>query len=191
MSVHFSGQVSVFHDRRLPEAAAPAGYAALIGAYNLPVPVPRILCAIGSKHRIIERDGWRIYTEAAVSGTLVVQIAERDSDRDEEVLEAATGFLLPMALLTPLMSVVAWLVLRWRNPRDAREPKDEREKLIDLKAQRIAYYALAAGSMMAVFVTLHVAGAGPVAVGMAVFMAFVLSQVIKHAARIVYYRRGS
>jgi len=90
-----------------------------------------------------------------------------------------------------LIEVIAWLVLRWRNPRDAREPKDEREKLIDLKAQRIAYYALAAGSMVAVFVTLHVAGAGPVAVGMAVFMALVLSQVTKHAARIVYYRRGS
>lgn len=90
-----------------------------------------------------------------------------------------------------LIEVIAWLVLRWRNPRDAREPKDEREKLIDLKAQRIAYYALAAGSMVAVFVTLHMAGAGPVAVGMAVFMALVLSQVIKHAARIVYYRRGS
>lgn len=90
-----------------------------------------------------------------------------------------------------LIEVVAWVVLRWRNPRDAREPRDERERLIDLKAMRIAYYVLATGSMVAIFVTLHLAGTGPVAVGMAVFMAFVLSQVAKHAARIVYYRRGS
>ena len=103
------------------------------------------------------------------------------------VLHAMAASLLAYLLI----EVVAWMVLRWRYPRDAREPKDEREKLIDLKAQRIAYYALAAGSMVAVFVTLHVAGAGPVAVGMSVFMALVLSQVIKHAARIVYYRRGS
>ncbi|MBV9246182.1 MAG: hypothetical protein JO366_15360 [Methylobacteriaceae bacterium] len=39
VSVQFSGPVSVFHDRRLPEAAAPVGYAALIDAYKLPVPI--------------------------------------------------------------------------------------------------------------------------------------------------------
>ena len=89
-----------------------------------------------------------------------------------------------------LIELTAWLVLRWRHPRDAREPKDERERLIDLKAIRIAYYALATGSLLAIFVTLHLAHNGPVAVGMSVFLAFVLSQVVKHAARIVYYRRG-
>jgi hypothetical protein len=57
VSAQFSGPVNVFHDRRLP---APAGYAALIDAYKLPVPVPRTLSAIGTKHRIIERDRWRI-----------------------------------------------------------------------------------------------------------------------------------
>jgi hypothetical protein len=62
VSVQFSGSVSVFHDRRLPAAAVPAGYAALIDAYKLPVPVLRTLSAIGTRHRIIEQDGWRIYT---------------------------------------------------------------------------------------------------------------------------------
>lgn len=89
-----------------------------------------------------------------------------------------------------LIELAAWLVLRWRYPRDAREPKDEREKLIDLKALRVAYYALAAGALAAVFVTLHVVGAGPGTLGTAVFVAFLLSQVVKHAARIVCYRRG-
>jgi hypothetical protein len=52
MARDFSGPVSVFRDRRLPEAATPAGYAALIHAYDLAVPVPRVLCAIGtSDHR--------------------------------------------------------------------------------------------------------------------------------------------
>src|SRR5258708_2013746 len=58
----FSGPVSVFRDRRLPETPTPAGYAALIQAYDLAVPVPRILCAIGTRHRIIEEAGWRLYT---------------------------------------------------------------------------------------------------------------------------------
>jgi hypothetical protein len=53
----------VFHDRRLPETAVTTGgYAALIDAYKLSVPVPRTFPAIGTKHRIVEQGGWRIYT---------------------------------------------------------------------------------------------------------------------------------
>lgn len=37
----FSGPVTVFHERRLPEAATPAGYSALIDAYRLEAPLPR------------------------------------------------------------------------------------------------------------------------------------------------------
>jgi Fic family protein len=58
----FSGPITVFHDRRLPEKAAPAGYAALIDAFKLKVPLPRTLSAIGERHRIIEAGGWRILT---------------------------------------------------------------------------------------------------------------------------------
>jgi hypothetical protein len=58
----FSGPVSVFHELPLPERATPAGYAALVDAYDLAVPLPRTLCAIGEHHRIKEEAGWRILT---------------------------------------------------------------------------------------------------------------------------------
>ncbi len=58
----FSGAVTVFHDRRLPEEAQPVGYAALIDAYGLSVPVPLTLAAIGKHHKIYEAEDWRIYT---------------------------------------------------------------------------------------------------------------------------------
>lgn len=54
--------VPVFHDRWLPERAAPAGYAALIEAYNLDVPLPVRMAAISNKHKQYEKDGWAIYT---------------------------------------------------------------------------------------------------------------------------------
>jgi hypothetical protein len=81
----FSGSVSVIHDRRLPETATPAGYAALIDAYGLPVPVPRTLSAIGTKHRIIEEGGWRIYTprhapEATLEGHLTFALKNEALD---------------------------------------------------------------------------------------------------------------
>ncbi|WP_299717378.1 Fic family protein [Tardiphaga sp.] len=85
MSVQFSGSVSVFQDRRLPEAAVPAGYAALIDAYKLSVPVPRTLSAIGTKHRIIQQKGWRIYTprhapEASLEGHLTFALKNEGLD---------------------------------------------------------------------------------------------------------------
>ena len=58
----FSGPVTVFQERRLPEKATPAGYAALIEAYGLKVPLPRILAAIGERHRIRNEGGWHILT---------------------------------------------------------------------------------------------------------------------------------
>jgi hypothetical protein len=58
----FSGPVTVFQERALPERATPAGYAALIGAHDLRVPLPRTLFAIGERHRIRNEAGWRILT---------------------------------------------------------------------------------------------------------------------------------
>ena len=58
----FSGPVTVFQEKRLPERATPAGYSALIGAFDLQVPLPRTLSAIGERHRITEEGGWRIMT---------------------------------------------------------------------------------------------------------------------------------
>lgn len=58
----FSGPVTTFQERRLPEKATPSGYSALIGAHDLAVPLPRTLSAIGERHRIIEESGWRIMT---------------------------------------------------------------------------------------------------------------------------------
>src|SRR5437870_11661590 len=58
----FSGPVTVFQERRLPGQGTPAGYAALIDAHGLAVPLPRQLAAIGTRHRMIETPAWRIFT---------------------------------------------------------------------------------------------------------------------------------
>ncbi len=49
--------------RALPETDARlAGYAYLINNYELGVPVPAILSAIGKKHTEYETDNWRVFT---------------------------------------------------------------------------------------------------------------------------------
>ncbi|WP_332680948.1 Fic family protein [Bosea sp. (in: a-proteobacteria)] len=67
--------MTAFHGRRLPEAATPVGYAALIDAYDLSVPIPLTLAAIGPRHKLYQSDGWSLYTprhapEADLAGHL-------------------------------------------------------------------------------------------------------------------------
>lgn len=59
----FGERVSIFHSfPLLPEGYALAGYSALIQAHELKVPLPDSLAAIGTKHRLIDQGGWRLYT---------------------------------------------------------------------------------------------------------------------------------
>jgi hypothetical protein len=59
---HFSGPITNFHGLALPERATPAGYAALVDAYRLQVPLPRTLFATSEHHRTRSEGGWRILT---------------------------------------------------------------------------------------------------------------------------------
>jgi hypothetical protein len=54
--------VTAFRGRLLPEPGVLVGYAALIEAYGLAVPLPRQLHAIGRRHRTLTGDGWRLLT---------------------------------------------------------------------------------------------------------------------------------
>jgi len=58
----FSQPVTVFQELHLPEAAILSGYAALIARYNLKVPLPSRLCAIGPKHKNYEQGQWRLFS---------------------------------------------------------------------------------------------------------------------------------
>lgn len=62
MSQTFIGATTTYRDLRLPERAIPVGYAALVDAYQLDVPLPRELCAIGPRHKVYDAEGWRIFT---------------------------------------------------------------------------------------------------------------------------------
>jgi hypothetical protein len=141
VSVQFSGAVNVFHARRLPETATPAGYAALIDAYKLSVPMPRTLSAIGTKHRIIEQGGWRVYTprhapEASLDGHLTFALknegldlatlkrlflASRETDIAELVRQKPTG----------LYTRRIWFLYEWLLDRKLKLPSADKVSYVD------------------------------------------------------------
>lgn len=60
--MRFSGPVTVFHGIAFPTAATPAGYAALIDAYELNAPFPYTISAISEKHRTETTGASRLFT---------------------------------------------------------------------------------------------------------------------------------
>ena len=81
----FPGIVAVYRDRPLPEPATPVGYAALIEAFGLAVPLPRKLAAIGPHHRAYEADRWRLFAlkyapAATLDGHLVFALKHEGLD---------------------------------------------------------------------------------------------------------------
>lgn len=120
---HFSGPVNVFQERRLPETATPAGYSALIGAYELAVPLPSKLSATGARHRITDDGAWRIMTprhapEQSLEGHLT--FALKNEGLDLAVLKrlfAATGAEAIAALVrdkpTGVYSRRLWFLYEW------------------------------------------------------------------------------
>lgn len=99
--------------------------------------------------------------------------------------------VVAIVLLQAALHVAARLLAR----ADAGTPKDERERLIELKAIRIAYVVLIGGVMSAIFVVMHTRllggpPAGP-KLSLAVLAAVILADVAKSAATVIQYRRDA
>lgn len=119
----FSGPVTVFHERRLPEPATPAGYAALIDAFSLEVPIPTKLSATTDRHRKLEQDDWRLLTprhapDATIEGHLTFALKYEGVDLG--VLKRLFSAIGPapieaMVRSTPTGSYVRriWFLYEW------------------------------------------------------------------------------
>jgi hypothetical protein len=88
-----------------------------------------------------------------------------------------------------LLQVVLHLIVVAQAPKDARTPKDERERLIELRAARVGFYALVVCelSAMALF---HVHGRA-IALMNTVMLGILIAWLLKLGTEVVLYRRGS
>ena len=97
--------------------------------------------------------------------------------------------LMLMIATFVVIKIIAHIVMAIRSPRDARTPKDERERLIELRGTAIAWYVFVILSLGGIFVTIHL-GANEIGVGFVVLLSFVIAEIVNYAMRIFYYRRG-
>ncbi len=103
----------------------------------------------------------------------------------------------PTALSVAVWLLVAFVVLEivlhaavaLQAPSDARSPRDERERLIEMRATRIAFQVLVVGALAGV-ATIHLTRSAWV-MQQVVLLAIVLAELVKFGGQIVLYRRDA
>ena len=88
-----------------------------------------------------------------------------------------------------LSEILLHIVVAVRDPKEARTPKDEREKLIDLKAARVAFYVLMAGAWLSIG-TLHL-NFDRLRIADSVLGAIIVAELVKFATQVALYRRDA
>jgi len=101
---------------------------------------------------------------------------------------AFAGLLFTIVALVIVQTVLTIAVAIYK-PKDARAPRDERDRLIDLKATRSAYAGLATAVAFAIFF----AGFNPPILFNANALLFILvmAEALRNGSQIIQYRRGA
>jgi len=102
---------------------------------------------------------------------------------------AGFGGLLGTIVALVIVQAVLNIAVAIYKPKEAKAPRDERERLIDLRSTRCAYAGLATGVAFAIFF----AGFNPPIVFNANALLFILvvSEALRNASQIIQYRRGA
>ena len=99
------------------------------------------------------------------------------------------GGLLETVVALVAVQIVLTVAAAIFSPRDAKTPRDERDKLIELRAMRVAYSGLATSVAMACFFG---AFNPPIVFNTnALLFLLVTAEILRAACQIVQYRRGA
>jgi hypothetical protein len=97
--------------------------------------------------------------------------------------------LLETIIALVVVQIVLTVAVAIFTPREAKAPRDEREKLIELRAMRVAYSALATSVALACFFG---AFDPPILFNTnALLFLLVTAEILRSACQIVQYRRGA
>jgi type IV secretory pathway TrbL component len=102
---------------------------------------------------------------------------------------AFLALLAKSMVLVVLVIVAASIAAAVLAPRDATAPVDERERLIILKSDRAAYFAVAAGAVTAIGAAYL--GASQFLIANGLFAALVVAELAKNTVQIYHFRQGA
>ena len=99
------------------------------------------------------------------------------------------GLTVGAIIALVIMAVTLTTVVALFTPKEANAPADERETLIDLKAERIASYALSVGVVCLIGGLL--AGMNGILIAVLLQASLVIAELVKAIAQIAYFRLGA
>jgi uncharacterized membrane protein len=134
-----------------------------------------------------EKSAWISFvTILVVFGTYfwnVAGVLHGDVDRHR-------GWAIQFGLLVAfvVIQIAARVVVALQSPKEARAPKDERERLIEQRATSVAFLVLVIGALFSIGL-MHVTRSAWV-IAQHVLLAITVAYLVKSGLQIVYYRRG-
>ncbi len=94
-----------------------------------------------------------------------------------------------LLVIVIVLEVVLHVLVAIRAPSEAAARRDERERFIELKATRVAFFVLMVGAFLSIG-TIHVS-TSPWLVGNAVFFAIWIAELTRLGSQVVLFRRLS
>ena len=88
------------------------------------------------------------------------------------------------------LEIALHVAIAIRSPKDARTPKDERERLIDLRSSRVAFYVLLIGTFGSIG-TIHIPGSSRFTIVQCMMGSIITALLVRFGTQIVLYRRDA
>lgn len=131
-----------------------------------------------------EKSAWISFVTVLLAASVFVTYAALEGRYGYGALHVFLLCVIGMVALQLALHVIAAAL----NPSEARTPRDERERLIELRSIRVGYYVLVAGAL-STFVTGHLP-VGSVDIIYHAFAAVTLSTLAISLTQIVLHRLG-
>ncbi|HRP12281.1 MAG TPA: hypothetical protein PLK37_14720 [Terricaulis sp.] len=134
-----------------------------------------------------EKSAWiALIAYGVVFGGYFINLAQAWDERWAQGL--SIGLMVGATVMLIIIAAALTIGAALMNPKAANAPADEREQLIDLKAERIASYTLSTGVVLLIGALLL--GWNGYLVANLLLAAMVISELVKALAQIIAHRRG-
>jgi hypothetical protein len=131
-----------------------------------------------------EKSAWITFLTVLLAAAIFVVYAAIEGRYGHGTLHVFLACVLGMVALQVVLHVIAAAL----NPAEARTPKDERERLIELRSHRVGYYVLVV-AVLSMFITGHLP-LGSIDMIYHAFAAVTLSTLSISLTQIVLFRLG-
>ena len=89
------------------------------------------------------------------------------------------------------LEIALHVAIAIQAPKEARTPKDERERLIDLRASRVAFYVLLIGTFLSIAIGMHLPGANRFLMANCMMGSIIATLLVRFGTQIVLSRRDA